>query len=432
MANRPRPQGNSRNPNTGRAPAAENQSPLSEYDKKILAVPTPLELASTPGSESAHTNAQAAYNAMQTDLSDVVSDLKQDYDNGNRSGNAHVSPAGPGLDSLNLLALIAYRKEAKKNPYSQATAPSATMAQEIITAYPNPKDILVAANHHLEQVVALNQRRGLTVDIAKERNVLYRVMKAVYGKRFDEFETQAAAEAQDQASAAATLQQEAQAKALLDRQAAAEAQLDEDMKYTGREIIAGSKAGALERRRMMNIAHQEIQMQFALKRNLISGPKQALLAIRKDSAEAKLRRKQAKLGTSMFGFINRRRARSVAKASKKFNERNAIYAAHKRMMDGRIAQVDTDAAARREAYREKIRQYSEQKIRAIEEKKRRVAIEQRELHYRNQGMSSREARLEAVRLSEADRKRIRAAAVKAAKREALRNGYNPGADHDRD
>jgi|APMI01.1.fsa_nt_gi hypothetical protein len=432
MANRPRNQGNSKNHNNGPTTSAEKQPPLSEYDKKILAVPTPLELASKPGSETTHINAQAAYDEMQTDLDSTVASLKQDYDNGNRSGNAHVSPAGPGLDSLNLLALIAHQKDNQKNAYNQAPTPSATMAQEIITAYPNPKDILVLANHHLEQVVALNQRRGITVDIGKERNVLYRVMKTIYGKRFEEFENQAAAEASEQAAAQAMQQQEAQAQLALERQATAERQLDEEMKYNGREIIANSKANSLERRRRMDVAHQQMQMQLALKRNLLSSPKQAILAWRKDSAEAKLRRKQAKLGTSMFGFINRRRARSVAKASKQFNERSAIYSAHKRMMDGRVAQVDADAAARREAYKEKIRQYSEQKIRALEDKKRRVAVEQRELHYRNQGMRSREAKLAANNLSELDRKKIRAAAIKAAKREAIRNGYDPGADHDRD
>ncbi|NCU38258.1 hypothetical protein EOL96_04360, partial [Candidatus Saccharibacteria bacterium] len=254
----------------------ENRSSLSEYDKKILAAPTPLELAPTPGSETIHPYAQAAYDDMQTSLDSLVGAIKQDYDNGNRSGNIHVSPGGPGLDTLNLIALVSHQKSGEKGHYKPTDTPNASLAQQTITAFPNPKDLLIAANTHIEQLSILNQRRGITIDQAHERNTLYRLMKTIYGERFSEFQTQAVAEAQ--------AAQEAEAKSVLEQQ------LEEAVKYKGREVLGNSKSATLRRREWVNKKHHELQSRAAERRNALSTPKHIILAWRKNRAEARLRR----------------------------------------------------------------------------------------------------------------------------------------------
>ena len=423
MANRPRRNNPNSSGNNAPAPTTPEQGPLSEYDTKILAAPTPLDLALLPGSETTSFAAEAAYNDVQASLDTTIDLLKQQYPT--PVGDKYVSPGGPGIDMLNLMALMAHRKRNENGNYTPAQDPSATMAQNIICAYPNPKQLIADVSTHAKAMLERSRHQGDTFDPAGLQESFARLLPIVYGPRYQEYRDQHRAERLATAVTAA----EQAAAAAREQQARDE---EESLKYTGREILANSKSATLNRTQLMNQSLMSLQMRHATARNALSGPKHALLQWNKNRAEAKYLRKQAKVGSSMFKFINNHRARVATKAKRTLDARSGILNAHQAMMDGRVKTVEAQAAVRERAYKEKIKLYSEQKIAAEESRIQRRALRQRELHARSQGMNKHESKLYAARLSPEDKRRIRLTAVRAAKRNAIRQGYNPGTDYDRD
>lgn len=423
MANRPR----KNNPNTsGNTPPDSNtpeRGPVSEYDAKVLATPTPLDLALQPGTETTSYAAEAAYNDVQASLDATVGLLQQQYPSA--VGDKYVSPGGPGIDMLNMMALMAHRRRNEKNNYTPQQDPSATMAQQIIGAYPNPKQLIADITTHSKAMLERSRHQGDTFDPTGLQISFARLLPIIYGARYQEYRTQRTAERQ----AATTVATEQAAAAAQEQQSRNE---EDALKYTGREIIANSKAAKLNRTKLANQSLMSAQMWQATTRNKLSSPKHSLLQWNKNRAEMKYIRKQGKVGKSMFGRINKHHASVAAKAKRKLDARTGILNAHQAMMEGRVKAVESQAAVRERVYRDKIKFYSEKKIAAEESRLLRRELRRREAMARGQGMSKHESKLYAARLSPEDKRRIRIAAVTAAKRNAIRQGYNPGTDYDRD
>lgn len=417
----------------------ESRPPVSESDRRILAAPTPLGLAQTPGSETISVAAQAAFNAMQTDLEAYVEHKKRDHEHGNSSGNPHISNGGPGIDTLNLLDRLAFRKinPNSRTPYQPAETPSATMAQRILTAYPNPKDIRALAHQETEHILRLTQRQGYSVDGDTERNTIDQALSTIYGERFTELRNQEDEQHAQQLQRQAEQQQreqEAQAQQAEQAQQTAEAErLANDARYEGREVIAKDHATQLYIKRIIATKMNSIDETLTEGRNTISTLKNRLLRFRTEKASAKMKRKQAKLDTSLFKFVNNRRAKSAAKAARKYGELNNTYTKHTAMMKARVERSDERSVDRLHSIHEKIIEWSEKAIKAREKKLRRRLLNEREVEGRNEGMSAFEARLWARRsITDKDRRVIRAAAVREAKLAALTKGYNQDNDFDRE
>ncbi len=422
MANRPRKNNPNTAGNTAPAPTTPEQAPLSVYDTKVLAAPTPLDLALLPGSETTSFAAEAAFNDVQASLDTTVDLLKQQYPA--PVGDKYVSPGGPGIDMLNMMALMAHRKRNEKGNYTPEQDPSATMAQQIIGAYPNPKQLIADISVHAKAMLERSQHQGDTFDPAGLQTSFARLLPIVYGARYQEYRTQRTAEHQAEAIAAT----EQAAVAAREQQSQSD---EEALKYSGREIIANSQSNKLYRMQKANQILMSRQLNRADSRNAISSRKHILLQWNKDRAETKYLRKQARVGGSMFKYFNERRARAAAKAKQTLDSRTNILNMHSAMMENRVKSVETQAAARERAYKEKIKFYSEQKIAFEEARILRRALVQREAVARSQGMNKHESKLYAARLTPEDKRRIRVAAVTAAKRNAIRQGYNPGTDYDR-
>ena len=121
------------------------------------------------------------------------------------------------------------------------------MAQEIITAFPNPKDAALAVAAHLDAVARLNHKAGVTLDMAHEISNLEALLTVIYGDRFAEFKVVEQERMQAE-------QQQQQEQAQQQAEAARRAQLEQDVTFDGRELLLTKHRRSLDRTKSRVVA----------------------------------------------------------------------------------------------------------------------------------------------------------------------------------
>lgn len=406
-----------------------NTPPPDPLDVRVLAKPTPLAGCSEPGSESFSHLARQEFDDMELNLTSVVATIKQAHDNGPHAGNRYISPEGPGMDMLNTLALIAHQRrntnQRNQVPYAPRTDPSATMAQEIITAFPNPKDAVLTVATHLESVARLNQKAGVTLNMAHEVRNLEALLSVIYGDRFAEFKV---VEQERMQAAQQQQQQEAQQQA----EAARQTQLEQDLLFEGRELLLTKHRRSLDKTKTNVVEKNLRDVRRAENKNDRTLGRNERLASRASKARnrANARRQRRDRSTWLTRWAWKRLA---SRAEKKATKRETIYTADNTLRASRIREAATASLSRNEHYSATVKRLSEQRIATIihDHSLRKLRMNEKRRELMTRGVHTAEAKRRASILDDQDEKLITAKAVRIARNQAARSGYRPHLDEDR-
>jgi hypothetical protein len=427
------PAGQNRRSQHNQVPSGANTSgntpPPDPLDVRVLAKPTPLAGCSEPGSESFSHLARQEFDDMESSLASVVATIKQAHDNGPHASNRYISPEGPGMDMLNTLALVAHQRrtanQRNQSPYTQRSTPSATMAQEIITAFPNPKDAVLTVASHLESVARLNQKAGVTLDMAHEIRNLEALLSALYGDRFAEFKT---VEQERMQTAQQQRHEEAQQQAEVARQA----QLEQDLLFEGRELLLAKHRRSLDKTKTNVVEKNLRDVRRAENKNDRTLGRNERLANRASKARnrANARRQRRDRSTWLTSWAWKRLA---GRAEKKATKRETIYTADTALRASRLREAAAASLTRSEHYFATVKRLGERRIQSIihEHSLRQLRIQEKRHDLMRQGVRAAEAKHRASILNDQDEKLITARAVQIAKSQAARSGYRPHLDEDR-
>jgi hypothetical protein len=158
------------------------------------------------------------------------------------------------------------------------------------------------------------------------------------------------------------------------------------------------------------------QQSIAGWKNELSQPRNVYLELRRDYAKRKYERKQARVGTSHFKFINKRYDRVAQKHRDKYNRAGTKYSNHTSMMKERIKGAAKASNERDVAYKKRIDMYVERKIDAERRKlNRKLKREQKE-----QGMGIIDRHRFIRDLSETEKRRITREAIAVIRKENIR------------
>ena len=175
------------------------------------------------------------------------------------------------------------------------------------------------------------------------------------------------------------------------------------------------------RRSMHNTTRSLInntQMAVARGKNVLSTPKNRYLELRRNATKAKYERKQARVGTSHFKFMNKHYQNVADKHRKKSSDAESRFSKHTSVMKGRVETAAGNAASRNEAYEKRIDYYVAKKIEA--ERRKQLRMLKREK--RAEGLSYFERARFVDALSQEDKIRIKNEAIKAVRAENIKKG----------
>ncbi|HRC27854.1 MAG TPA: hypothetical protein PKV96_00510 [Candidatus Saccharimonas sp.] len=427
------PTGRQKQRNPNQTPASANTSgntpPPDPLDVRIVAKPTPLTAAAVPGSETFSHLAQQEFDDMETSLGQVVTDLKQIHDNGPHAGNRYIGPEGPGMDMLNALALIAHQRKPSgprgAGAYTRRDTPSATMAQEIITAFPNPKDAALAVAAHLDAVARLNHKAGVTLDMAHEISNLEALLTVIYGDRFAEFKVVEQERMQAE-------QQQQQEQAQQQAEAARRAQLEQDVTFDGRELLLTKHRRSLDRTKSRVVARNLRDVRRAEQKNDRTLNRNERFAKRAANARnrANARRQRRDRSTWLTRWAWKRLAN---RADKRATKRETRYNADTALRASRITEAAAASLSRSEHYSTTVKRLSERRVEQIvhDHALRKLRMQEKRRELIRQGVRATEARRRASILDANDELQIKATAMRIARRQARRSGYLPTLDGDR-
>ena len=405
--------------------ASNNRSVEQIADSEVLATPTPFDIILEQGSESKTNFHIEAYNLLQQDLEAEVSVIDNNF-TPDPVRDRLISPAGPAMDALNLMARLVHDKKTPNRPtakgpsnaraeYQPKNKPNVDMARDIIKTYPHPGDLLVAIDHELDSLeVSYRMRYKNNADkpgVSTIRHTVYRLLPAIYGERANKFFDQAHSEAAEQQKA---------------DQEAPEATNENEPEYRNREILGSSGLLRLEIRGSAAKTLNASQQLIAKTRNAIATPKLIWRTWKRDKAQEKYDRKKKRVGTGNF-LTNRIYASSAARAQAKLNKRTKRYNDHKNSMDARTTKADTSSETRLTAFRERVKYHSEKKIAAEQKKILRRVRNRRKNIARREGKKGLELHNATHSFTQEEMKRIREQAIKAARRKAMSDGkFLPG------
>jgi len=161
------------------------------------------------------------------------------------------------------------------------------------------------------------------------------------------------------------------------------------------------------------------QQSIAGWKNELSKPRNDYLEWRSDAAKRKYERKQEKLGTSHFKFINKHHERVANAYRARYDKAHGKLKGHSAKMDQRIKSAEQASLERDERFKKRIDLYVNRKIRAERNKLlRKLAEEQKQ-----NGMSKRIERHRFIRdLPESEKRRITKEAIAAIRKENIKKG----------
>lgn len=150
--------------------------------------------------------------------------------------------------------------------------------------------------------------------------------------------------------------------------------------------------------------------------NVLSTPKNLYLERRYEAAMDRAARREARLGTSNFGFINKIHENRHKKAVTKLENRTKAFNSHKGMMDKRISDAQEYHGSKEQSHARRVEMYKDRKL--IAEGRKELRNLRRECH--TQGASREQVRMEMANLGVEGMKRLGAisCATETSKREA--------------
>ncbi len=401
----------------------------------ILHAKTPIDRLLRGGSELHFPETQAMFEQYGDSILDAIEQTRQaaqvtpdDYP---PSPPRHASSLGPAANILRDLAELSANQTStdskannKRPPVVTplATDASATqvanLARNIIRTHPNPADLIAVYSKKFEEKRQIAEDFHLDYHEPEQfMRVLEQLLPVIYGERYTAYRRVV-----DEAAAAA--EASARQQMIAEQEQAALTELDERGQLYTHERLAGSVRASAGEALANSMSITGIVVAHA--RNHLARPRRAHLKRRQQAAARRWQRRQDKADRALL--FRGWRAKRAGKAKARYDKRSTAVNTHVAAAEARVNTAHSRAEIRDKAVQARYTQINERAIAA----KMRQMLRAEERTIRNAARANR-----MTRQQERDRlrqlctpivqKHVRAEALEALRRQAIRNGtYYPG------